>query len=32
MEGFSHLGSLVVVDPRVDQALADDLHHLTAGF
>ncbi len=30
MEGFSHLGSLVVVDPRVDQALADQLHALTA--
>ncbi|BCW17675.1 urease accessory protein UreD [Arthrobacter sp. NtRootA9] len=28
MEGFSHLGSLVAVDPRVDQALADDLHSL----
>jgi urease accessory protein len=32
MEGFSHLGSLIVVDPRVDQALADELHVLTAGF
>ena len=31
MEGFSHLGSLVVVDARVDQALADELHALTAG-
>lgn len=31
MEGFSHLGSLVVVDGRVDQALADELHALTAG-
>nr|WP_268236279.1 urease accessory protein UreD [Arthrobacter liuii] len=31
MEGFSHLGSLVVVDGRVDQALADELHGLTAG-
>ncbi|TDT81676.1 urease accessory protein [Arthrobacter sp. AG258] len=31
MEGHSHLGSLVVVDARVDQALADDLHGLTAG-
>jgi urease accessory protein len=31
MEGFSHLGSLIVVDPRVDQALADELHHITAG-
>jgi urease accessory protein len=29
MEGFSHLGSLIVVDPRVDQALADDLHRIT---
>ena len=29
MEGYSHLGSLVVVDPRVDQALADELHLLT---
>ncbi len=32
MEGYSHLGSLVVVDPRVDQALADELHRLTAGY
>nr|WP_260842540.1 urease accessory protein UreD [Paenarthrobacter nicotinovorans] len=32
MEGFSHLGSLVVVDPRVDQGLADRLHELTLGF
>nr|WP_167467886.1 urease accessory protein UreD [Arthrobacter oryzae] len=32
MEGFSHLGSLMVVDPRVDQALADELHASTAGF
>ncbi|MFJ5697416.1 urease accessory protein UreD [Arthrobacter sp. NPDC093139] len=31
MEGFSHLGSLIVVDQRVDQALADELHALTAG-
>jgi urease accessory protein len=31
MEGFSHLGSLVVVDARVDQALADELHLLAAG-
>lgn len=31
MEGFSHLGSLVVVDARVDQALADEFHGLTAG-
>jgi urease accessory protein len=30
MEGFSHLGSLIVVDPRVDQALADELHEVTA--
>jgi urease accessory protein len=30
MEGFSHLGSLVVVDARVNQALADELHALTA--
>jgi len=29
MEGYSHLGSLVVVDARVDQALADELHGLT---
>jgi urease accessory protein len=32
MEGFSHLGSLIVVDPRVDQALADELHEITAGY
>lgn len=31
MEGFSHLGSLVVVDARVDQALADEFHALTSG-
>ncbi|TQJ34909.1 urease accessory protein UreD [Arthrobacter sp. SLBN-122] len=31
MEGYSHLGSLVVVDARVDQALADELHGLTSG-
>jgi urease accessory protein len=31
MEGFSHLGSLVVVDARVNRALADELHALTAG-
>lgn len=30
MEGFSHLGSLIVVDPRVDQDLADELHTTTA--
>lgn len=29
MEGSSHLGSLIVVDARVDQALADELHALT---
>ena len=29
MEGYSHLGSLIVVDPRVDQVLADELHELT---
>ena len=28
MEGYSHLGSLIVVDPRVDQVLADELHEL----
>lgn len=32
MEGFSHLGSLIVVDSRVDQALADELHALTAAY
>ncbi|MET3719265.1 MULTISPECIES: urease accessory protein UreD [unclassified Arthrobacter] len=32
MEGFSHLGSLIVVDRRVDQALADELHALTVGY
>jgi urease accessory protein len=30
MEGFSHLGSLLVVDARVNQSLADELHVLTA--
>jgi len=30
MEGFSHLGSLIVVDGRVDQALADELHSRTS--
>ena len=30
MEGFSHLGSLVVIDARVTQALADELHALAA--
>lgn len=29
MEGYSHVGSLLVVDRRVDQALADELHELT---
>ncbi|AXJ09460.1 urease accessory protein UreD [Arthrobacter sp. PM3] len=32
MEGFSHLGSLIVVDQRVNQELADDLHELTRGY
>ena len=32
MEGYSHLGSLVVVDARADQALADELHRLAAEF
>ncbi|SDX31821.1 urease accessory protein [Arthrobacter sp. cf158] len=32
MEGFSHVGSLVVVDPRVDQALADDLARIAEDF
>lgn len=32
MEGFSHLGSLVVVDPRVNQALADELAHVARDF
>ncbi|WP_256870467.1 urease accessory protein UreD, partial [Paenarthrobacter nitroguajacolicus] len=32
MEGFSHLGSLVVVDPRVDQRLADELDQMVRGF
>ena len=31
MEGFSHVGCLIAVDRRVDQALADELHVLTAG-
>lgn len=30
MEGYSHVGSLLVVDRRVDQALADELHGLTS--
>lgn len=29
MEGYSHVGSLLVVDRRVDQALADELHEVT---
>lgn len=29
MEGFSHVGSLIVADRRVDQALVDELHVLT---
>lgn len=32
MEGFSHVGSLVVVDARVDQVLADELHLIATGF
>lgn len=32
MEGFSHLGSLVVVDPRVDQELADELDRAVKDF
>ena len=32
MEGFSHLGSLVVVDPRVDQGLADELDQIGRDF
>jgi urease accessory protein len=32
MEGFSHVGSLMVVDARVDQALADELHLIAAGY
>ncbi|MCD4850491.1 urease accessory protein UreD [Arthrobacter sp. AK01] len=32
MEGYSHLGSLVVVDPRVDQALADELDQIARDF
>ncbi|MBT8160462.1 urease accessory protein UreD [Arthrobacter terricola] len=32
MEGFSHMGSLIVVDARVDQALADELHSATADY
>jgi urease accessory protein len=32
MEGFSHMGSLLVVDARVDQALADELHKVARDF
>ncbi|MCP1411882.1 urease accessory protein UreD [Paenarthrobacter sp. A20] len=32
MEGYSHLGSLVVVDPRADQALADELDQIARDF
>lgn len=32
MEGFSHLGSLIVVDQRADQALADELHQVSLGY
>ncbi|MDO5873902.1 MULTISPECIES: urease accessory protein UreD [Paenarthrobacter] len=32
MEGFSHVGSLVVVDPRVDQALTDELDRITRDY
>ncbi|MFK0008124.1 urease accessory protein UreD [Paenarthrobacter sp. NPDC090520] len=32
MEGFSHLGSLIVVDPRVDQELADQLDLVTRDY
>lgn len=32
LEGFSHLGSLIVVDQRADQALADEIHQVTAGY
>ncbi|WP_082699161.1 urease accessory protein UreD [Arthrobacter sp. EPSL27] len=31
MEGFSHVGSLIAVDRRVDQDLADELHLLAGG-
>jgi urease accessory protein len=31
LEGFSHVGSLIVVDPRVNQDLADELHALSGG-
>ena len=32
MEGFSHLGSLIVVDPRVDQDLADELDRIARDY
>lgn len=32
LEGFSHLGSLIVVDPRVDQDLVNELHAKAAGY
>jgi urease accessory protein len=32
MEGYSHVGSLLIVDRRVDQALADELHELTRTY
>ncbi|MFJ4028595.1 urease accessory protein UreD [Paenarthrobacter sp. NPDC089989] len=32
MEGYSHLGSLIVVDPRVDQELADQLDRVTRDY
>ncbi|MFI2565271.1 urease accessory protein UreD [Paenarthrobacter sp. NPDC018779] len=32
MEGYSHLGSLIVVDPRVDQDLADQLDQETRDY
>jgi urease accessory protein len=32
MEGYSHLGSLLVVDPRVGAALVDEMHTLLREF
>jgi urease accessory protein len=32
MEGYSHLGSLLVVDPRVDPPLVEDVHALIREF
>ncbi|MFD1210939.1 urease accessory protein UreD [Arthrobacter sp. GCM10027362] len=32
MEGYSHLGSLLVVDPRVGPALVDEMHALLREF